>query len=285
MATLAERVIEYIDYSSNIPPHERVIVDLPNVLSANTPMNGRLDNSPEFILVTKLESLVWHYKNKPQNLMDVLNKYTQNSYHIIIIDLPKCSNSHGYQSCTKYADPMETAYSGGEKPCATAHLSGGGYVTDFSTVGHDTCSPDDMIQLLLNMSADGQYRGVITRDQNILTTFNDPNVVDLQEFDKLAIAGMILMSGYGQEYNTFNIVYEYGPNGDKLEEYEQPLFSAIKDTITRFNPPRNVVYLEPFHALPYEVQKKLENDKRAYTNRPRFQSRRANTRNWESMRR
>ena len=247
-------------------------------------MNGRLDNAPEFILVTKLESLVWHYKNKPQNLMDVLNKYTQNSYHIIIIDLPKCSNSYGYQSCTKYTDPTETAYSGGEKPCATAHLSGGEYITDVSTVGHDTCSPDDMIQLLLNMSVGGQYRGVITRDQNILTTFNDPNVVDLYEFDKLAIAGMILMSGYGQGYNTFNMVYEYGPNGDKLEEYEQPLFSAIKDTILRFNPPRNVIYLEPFNELPLHVQKKLENDKHAYINRPRFQSRQTNTRKWDALR-
>ncbi|AHA55106.1 hypothetical protein EhV156_00005 [Emiliania huxleyi virus 156] len=256
MAELAELVLDYINYSSNTSPYKRVIVDLPNVLSADYPMDGHLDNAPEFILVTKLESLVWHYKYKPENLAKILNKYTQQSYHIIIIDLPKCSNSYGYQSCTKYADPMETAYNGGEKPCATAHLSGGGYVTDFSTVGHDTCSPDDMIQLLLNMSENGKYRGVITRDQNILTTFNIPNVVDLHEFDKLAIAGMILMSGYGQSHDTFNLVYEYGKYGNLLHKYEEPLFDAIKNIVHKFNPPRTPIYLEPFNMLPHEVRKK-----------------------------
>ena len=284
MAELAELVLNYINYSSNTAPNERVIVDLPNVLSARYPINGHLDNAPEFILVTKLESLVWHYKNNPDHLADVLNKYTQKSYHIIIIDLPKCSNSYGYQSCTKYADPMETAYNGGEKPCATAHLSGGGYVTDFSTVGHDTCSPDDMIQLLLNMSENGEYRGVITRDQNILTTFNTPNVVDLYEFDKLAIAGMILMSGYGQPNNTFNVVYEYAANGNLLHEYEESLFNAIKGTVRRFTPPRTPIYLEPYNMLPFEVQKKLDNNKRAYMNRPRFQSRQTTTRDWGALR-
>jgi len=67
MDSLGKRVIKYIDDSSVTFPRNRVIVDLPNILS--NPKNDEfLDDADEFILVTKLESIAWHYKKRKQNL-------------------------------------------------------------------------------------------------------------------------------------------------------------------------------------------------------------------------
>lgn len=286
MDSLAERVINYIDYTSVSEPRNRVIVDLPNILS-NPKNDGFLDNAHEFILVTKLESIVWYYNNKRNDLADALNKYTNRYYHIIIIDLPKCSSTNDLESCTKYTDKFDNSYNLYEKPCATAHLHENNYITDMSTVGHETCSPDDMMQILLNMSARGQYRGVITRDNNILTSFQSGQFdVDLSDFDKLAVAGIMIMSGQGYDVTDrpYNDVLVYNNSGN-VNSYEQPLFDAIKDTVTRYsNPPGYTVYLERYYELPDNVQKKLQNDNYNYINRPRY-TQRDTGRNWSMLRR
>ena len=287
MDSLGKRVIKYIDDSSVTFPRNRVIVDLPNILS--NPKNDEfLDDADEFILVTKLESIAWHYKKRKQNLEEVLNKYTNRHYHIIIIDLPKCSAKNNLVSCTKYVDTYDKSYNNlSEKPCATAKLHGNTYITDMSTVGHDTCSPDDMIQILLNMNAHGNYRGVLSRDNNILTSFqNSQSDVDLSDFDKLAVSGIMIMSGRGSEVTAYpyNYVSIYNSNGDNVNTYEQPLFDAVMDMVNHYsNPPGHIVYLEPYFKLPDYVQKKLEKDNYNYLRRPRYNGR-ATGRNWNTLR-
>ena len=287
MDSLGERVIKYIDYSSVTAPRNRVIVDLPNILS-NSKNDAFLDDAAEFILVTKLESIVWHYNNRKNNLAEVLNKYTNRHYHIIIIDLPKCSTKNDLVSCTKYVNTYDTSYNNlREKPCATAKLHDNTYITDMSTVGHDTCSPDDMIQILLNMSAHGQYRGVLSRDNNILTSFQNSQFdVDLSDFDKLAVSGIMIMSGQGPEVTThpYNVVSIYNSSGDNVNTYEQQLFEAVTDMVNHYsNPPGRIVYLEPYFDLPNYVQKKLENDNYNYLRRPRYTGR-ATGRNRNTLR-
>ncbi|AEO98439.1 hypothetical protein EPVG_00164 [Emiliania huxleyi virus 201] len=291
MDSLGERVIKYIDNSSVTDAHNRVIVDLPNILS-NPKNNEFLDDADEFILVTKLESIVWHYNKKREILEKALNKYTNRHYHIIIIDLPKCSAKNDLVSCTKYVDTYDKSYNTlSEKPCATANLQGNTYITDMSTVGHDTCSPDDMIQILLNMSAHGNYRGVLSRDNNILTSFQNSQFnVDLSDFDKLAVSGIMIMSGRGSEVADYpyNYVSIYNSNGDNVNTYEQPLFEAVMDMVNHYlNPPGRIVYLEPYFALPEYVQEKLENDNYNYLSRRRYTGRatgRATERNWNTLR-
>lgn len=156
-----------------------------------------------------------------------------------------------------------------------------------STVGHDTCSPDDMIQILLNMNAHGEYRGVLSRDNNILTSFQNSQFdVDLSDFDKLAVSGIMIMSGRGSEVTAYpyNYVSIYNSNGDNVNTYEQPLFDAVMDMVNHYsNPPGHIVYLEPYFKLPDYVQKKLEKDNYNYLRRPRYNGR-ATGRNWNTLR-